>query len=181
MPTINVFHSSATDSWGTPSEYIEAARRVLGGIDLDPASSAEWNETVKATFFFDEEDNGLEQEWFGNVFLNPPGGKVRNESLSGLFWRKLIHEREAERFRHAIVVAFNLNALQQTQAGFSPSMCFFPFCVPAARVKYRDGLTGEAAAPPHASAFVYVPGTVDVWAKFRYEFSRFGAVVNGGM
>ena len=56
----------------TPAVYIEAARRVLGEIDLDPASCFLAQETVKANRFFTKEENGLQQKWNGRVFLNPP-------------------------------------------------------------------------------------------------------------
>jgi ParB family chromosome partitioning protein len=177
---MNVFHSSESDSWGTPGAYIEAARKVLGRIDLDPASSAHWNQTVGATRFYDMHDFALEQDWRGSVFMNPPGGKDGNKSVSGEFWRKLMRERHAGHIAHAIVVAFNLNALQQTQDTMLPSMCEFPFCVPGSRVKYVKA-TGKAESPPHASAFVYVPGNLDETVKFRNVFSRFGAICNGGI
>lgn len=60
----------------TPVEIIEAARRVMGGIDLDPASSACANEIVKATHFFTKDDNGLRRHWFGCVWLNHPFGRA---------------------------------------------------------------------------------------------------------
>ena len=56
----------------TPAVYIEAVRRVLGEIDLDPASRRIAQETVKAKRFFTKEDDGLRQVWTGRVFLNPP-------------------------------------------------------------------------------------------------------------
>ena len=58
----------------TPPEIIEAARAVLGEIDLDPASSPVANERVKAKRIFTKEDDGLSQQWTGNVWMNHPWG-----------------------------------------------------------------------------------------------------------
>jgi ParB family chromosome partitioning protein len=63
----------------TPSDLIEAARAVMGGIDLDPASSAVANKRVKAKRYFTEDDNGLAQTWTGRVWMNHPWGAKENK------------------------------------------------------------------------------------------------------
>jgi len=51
----------------TPADIIEDARKVLGTIDLDPASSELANETVKASKIYTAEDDGLAHDWEGNI------------------------------------------------------------------------------------------------------------------
>jgi hypothetical protein len=46
----------------TPAQYIEAARSVMGTIDLDPATSKHAQKTVRAKRFFTAEDDGLARD-----------------------------------------------------------------------------------------------------------------------
>ena len=64
------FHEDESDEWATPKEFVRPLDNAVGGFDLDPASGAEPEPHADETYT--KEDNGLEREWFGNVFLNPP-------------------------------------------------------------------------------------------------------------
>lgn len=64
--------TSGAFEYYTPPEIIEAARECMGEIYLDPASSEQANTTVRATRIFTKDDDGLNQAWFGNVWLNHP-------------------------------------------------------------------------------------------------------------
>ena len=56
----------------TPDWVAEIGRRAMGGIELDPASCEEANRVIRADHYFTREDDGLAQEWYGKVWLNPP-------------------------------------------------------------------------------------------------------------
>ena len=56
----------------TPLKIINMAREVMGDIDLDPATSEMAQSHVEAKRYYTIEDDGLQQEWAGRVWLNPP-------------------------------------------------------------------------------------------------------------
>ena len=65
--------SNKSNEWYTPLHIIEAARRVLGTIDLDPASNEVAQQYIKATTFYTGDPvDGLTVKWTGTVWLNPP-------------------------------------------------------------------------------------------------------------
>lgn len=61
-----------SDEWYTPVRLVEKARRVLGKIDLDPASCTKANKVVQATTFYTKTKDALKRPWDGNVFMNAP-------------------------------------------------------------------------------------------------------------
>jgi hypothetical protein len=54
LATRALLAQSDQNDWRTPRKFLEAAREVLGAIDLDPASGPEANETVKGAKFYTE-------------------------------------------------------------------------------------------------------------------------------
>ena len=90
----------SSDERGTPSYIIEAAREVMGTIDLDPASCATANEVVRAARYYTKEQDGLTRPWFGNVWLNPPF----SNPLCKLFMEKLLEEYYTGRITQAVAI-----------------------------------------------------------------------------
>lgn len=177
----SILHSSASPCWYTPTGIIEAAREVLGVIDLDPASDAFGNSRVKAGIYYTEEGHDT-RRWppACSVFCNPPGGRTNTgRSLPLAFWDALMVYRASRSLTHAIFVTFNIEQLQVSQRS-TPSMMDFPFCVPRKRLSFVPSpdraASGKRLAPTHANVIVYVPGTVNETPNFSRIFSHFGRV-----
>jgi len=80
---LNPRHLSQTNEHHTPPHVIEAARKSLVEIDLDPATTEYANGLrVKAKSIFTAETNGFNKQWDGTVFLNPPGGSCDGSGTS---------------------------------------------------------------------------------------------------
>jgi hypothetical protein len=92
QPVAVTIFSTISMEYYTPSKYIELARKVLGKIDLDPASCEEAQKTVKAKTYYTKEDDGLSQEWRGNVWCNPPYLKEQGKSNQGTWSAKFLDE-----------------------------------------------------------------------------------------
>lgn len=157
---------SGDNEWYTPEEYLDAARDVLGAIDLDPASSAAAQKAVGAKRFFSEKQDGLKQEWRGRVWLNPPYA----QPLISEFVSKMVAERRAENVSAAIMLTHNYTdtAWFHEAASLADAICFT-----RGRVKFIDE-NGEEAAPTQGQAFFYFGDDVP---KFADRFASVGFVV----
>jgi len=59
-----------TDEWSSPRELVEPLADSVGEFDLDPCSGAESSPFASETYT--EDDDGLSQDWYGKVWVNPP-------------------------------------------------------------------------------------------------------------
>jgi len=152
-----IVNNSHDGEWYTPMQYIESARKVMGSIDLDPASCETANQTVKAARYFTKEDDGLSREWFGNVWLNPPYSQV------GKFIDKLCDSDISQ----AIVLTNNATETQWCRK-LSERASAIVFHTGRLRFVKPDRLP---STPMQGQAFFYIGPKPEV---FLNEFSRYG-------
>ena len=161
----HVSHNSGNNEWYTPAEYIEAARDVMGGIDLDPASTAAANEIVKAKRFYSIADDGLKKKWKGRVWLNPPYAMP----LVFDFCVKFATHVEDEDVPEGIVLVNNATETRwfAQLADVASAVAF-----PTGRVKFWSQ-TRTTATPLQGQAILYAGKNR---TRFIDEFGQFGWV-----
>lgn len=163
-----------SNEWYTPAKYIEAARTVMGGIDLDPASCAQANRVVKATRYYTKEDNGLMMPWYGRIFCNPPYGRCRGSrdgkaiSHQQAFAEKLQLEYAAGTIEQAILLSLGNPNSTWFQPLLGRLTCFYLGHLHFSR---PDGSTGDFGFP---LAFVYLGPNEDTFIEV---FSQYGRIV----
>lgn len=179
-------HSCDSPEWYTPTILVEAAREVMGGIDLDPASHEEANTRLQIPRFYSEAENGLQRPWEGRVFVNPPGGLV------GSFWKKALEEWGAARVDQLIWIGYSLEQLQTLQqcVGSPWTPLDFSICITAKRIAFVEneakkaeriakllakGKTPNAnSSPSHSNYITYIGHRK---TTFKTIFARFGQVI----
>jgi len=160
----HVARNTGDNEWYTPPAFIKAATAVLGGIDLDPASSEIANRTVKAKSFYTEDDDGLSQDWpIGRIWMNPPYA----QPAINRFCIRIVDE--VSRGSSAIVLVNNGTETQwfQGMAAACSAVCF-----PKSRVRFLDP-EGNPGAPLQGQAVVYFGDDPELFAN---EFRQFGEV-----
>lgn len=143
---------SESVEWYTPTKYIEAAREALGGIDLDPASNDRANEIVKAVAFFTKKDDGLERDWHGRVFVNPPyGTSEKYGSLASAFCNKAITEYERDKVSACVILVNSVHSQNWQAALYDYTVCFVDH-----RIQFISGDGEENKNPTFQNIFVYL-------------------------
>lgn len=156
----HVANNSGNNEWYTPKEYIDSARKVMGSIDLDPASSEIANKIVNAKTFYTKEDSGLNNVWFGNIWMNPPYA----QPLITEFCEKIV----TESYNQAIILVNNATETKWFSMLFEKASAV---CFVRGRIRFfsPDGRRGDA--PLQGQAIVYVG---EKTGEFVSEFKQYG-------
>lgn len=163
----HVSHNSGENEWYTPAPIIEAARKCMGGIDLDPATSEVANRVVMADVFYTASDDGLTKHWrASSLWMNPPYA----QPLISQFVEKLCTHVEAGDVERAIVLVNNGTETKwgQRLLGLAGEVCF-----PSGRIRFVDREGNPGGAPLQGQMIVSlgsIPG-------FCAAFSSIGVVL----
>lgn len=167
---MQVLTSHASEEWYTPPRYIELARQVLGGIDLDPASDPVPQEWIRAGRYYTQQEDGLSRPWFGRVWLNPPYGKTGGESNQSRWSRYLVGEYQAGRVTAAVLLVNSTHGYRWYEELWQA----WPVCLAAERISFirPDGSTAGPAK--RGQTFVYLGPDTD---RFCQVFRGVGRVL----
>lgn len=148
----------------TPPEIVEAAREVMHGIFLDPASSYQANKKIRALLWYGEKENGLDQEWIGRVWMNHPFSRINNP----LWINKLISEYKKGNVKEACCITYAATS----EVWFQP-LLQFPQCFLSPRTNYYlpDGTKKKGVTK--GSVVTYLGPNI---LNFRRVFSDLGVV-----
>jgi phage N-6-adenine-methyltransferase len=167
--TAHVSNNTGDNEWYTPGHIIEAARTVLGRIDLDPASSAKAQATVKADRWFSETDDGLASDWgdAAAIWMNPPYA----QPLIGLFVAKFCDHLASGGCGIVLV-----NNATETAWGARLLTDCDAVCFPTGRIRFIDPAGNLGAAPLQGQMIGYIGRAPDLFADY---FAVYGPVLRG--
>ena len=159
----HVSNNSGNSEWYTPKEYVDAVHKVMGFIDTDPCSREAANEVVRAQTFYTAEEDGLQQDWPGCVFVNPPYG----DGTVAEFAAKLVSEIDAGRTTQAVFLVNNCTETRwfQSLVDHASAICF-----PCGRISFWS-LDKKSKSPLQGQVILYFG---DSYKRFKQVFSEFG-------
>jgi len=153
------------NEWYTPSEYIEKARKVMGSIDVDPASSDIAQKVVQAKKYYTLITNGLDKNWNGNIFMNPPYSTAEVVA----FINKFIEEYTLGHVKQGIILTNNSTDTDwfHNLMKIAQLACFTDGRVKFYHQEKKPNIT-------HGQVFFYIGNSED---KFIEKFTEVGMIM----
>lgn len=164
-----------SDEWYTPTWLIEKAKQVMGGIDIDPASSRAAQERVQASLWMGKDyalssRGALGVNWVHNngptwqparVWLNPP----YSFPLVGQFVEKLLEQIEKGYVGEAILLVNNNTETDWWHKAAAAAAVTFTF---RSRVFFWRPGREDATSPRQGQvAFYFGPNVLDFIEEFK--------------
>lgn len=162
----HVGQSTGNNEWYTPPAFLAAARKVMGSIDVDPASSELANKAVGATTFYTTKDDGRRKSWAGTVWMNPP----YSQPLVSDFCELLVKKYWNKEVTQACVL---INNATETSFYQRLASCCSAVCLIKGRVKFLDE-EGNEGAPLQGQTILYFG---ENYIRFAQIFAQFGVVL----
>jgi len=158
---------SSGDEAYTPPWLIEAAREVLGVIDLDPASCPTAQGLIRAATWYGVARSGLAQPWRGRMWLNPPF----SDSLPWVEWALRCWRAGDVTAALLLVRGDPSTAYSRLLAREASGVCFLE------RVDFWprriNAKTGKPSSPDFPVLLWYLGDAVE---RFRAVFDRYGPI-----
>jgi phage N-6-adenine-methyltransferase len=148
---MKIHYSSKTNEWYTPQPLYDKLNAKYN-FNLDPCATSE---NAKCDKYFTKEDNGLIQQWDGNVFVNPPYGREIKQ------WVEKAYE-EWLRDKNRVIVML-IPARTDTRYWHD---WIFPYASDITFIKGRIKFGGSNKDAPFPSAIVVFGGELSV-AKIK--------------
>lgn len=166
-----------SDAWYTPKSYVDAARRVMGGIDLDPFSSEEANKTVGAPLIFTEKLSAFDRPWRTSrmvaeypdglrVWMNPPYSAGLIHRATAAF----LEARAAGHIQQAVVLVNNSTDTQWFKALREAAEAV---CMTTHRIAFET-LDGKRVSGNTRGQVFFYFGSAAQAEAFTVEFSAYG-------
>lgn len=165
---MNNHSNNQNDEWYTPQEYVESARRVMGSIDFDPASTEEANRRIGATEYYTLETDSLRPDvvWRGKVWMNPPYSRVIKH-----FVKKLVDSYINGTVTEAIIVTNNGTDTLWCHELLSVASAI---CLHKGRIGFLDSTGNCVQNNNKGQIFFYIGGNT---RAFRAEFRQYGKIL----
>jgi phage N-6-adenine-methyltransferase len=157
-----VHFSSDTPEWYTPEKVIDLVIEVFGQIDLDPCSNSDdpISANVPARKYYTAQTDGLTQQWFGKVYMNPPYGDE-----IGPWIEKLVSEFKSGRVVEALALVPARTDTAWIQPLYDYALCF---------VRGRLKFVGAVNGAPFPSLIAYLGPDNDLFFDCFEQIGRTG-------